>query len=94
MSIYNDDNDDSHYVNTYINNISIFEMSESINSNYNNIDNHIRTLWETVMVPYLENFNERQILDQLTTNDYNKFYEFMIKNNPVCQKIIDDYDNN
>ena len=90
--MYNDDNDDNIYESTYISNINTFEMADCINNNYNNIDKHIRILWDNVMVPYLENFNERQILDQLTTNDYNKFYEFMIKNNPICQKIIDDYD--
>jgi len=88
MAFY-DDNDNV-YENMN-NNVNNSEIVENVNNNYNNIDNHIRILWDTVIVPYLENFNERQILDQLTTNDYDKFYAFMIKNNPICQQIIEDF---
>jgi len=44
------------------------------------VNNYIRELWDNVVVPYLENYQERQILSCLTINDYNKFYEFMITN--------------
>lgn len=44
------------------------------------IDNSILLLWDNVIVPYLENIKERQILDKITINDYNSFYEYMINN--------------
>ena len=92
MGFYDDDNDCDNMHENINNNTNTTDINEAIHNNYNNIDKHIRILWYTVMVPYLENFNERQILDQLTTNDYDKFYAFMIKNNPICQQIIEDYD--
>ncbi len=88
MALYDDY--ENVYENMNMNNNN--EVIDDINDNYNNIDKHIRILWDTVIVPYLEDFNERQILDQLTTNDYDKFYIFMIKNNPICQQIIEDFD--
>ena len=51
------------------------------------MDEHIRNLWDEVIVPYLENYNERQILDQLTVNDYDKFYGYMTSNNEVYKHV-------
>lgn len=44
------------------------------------IDNSILLLWDSVIVPYLENIKDRQILDKITVNDYSSFYEYMINN--------------
>lgn len=40
-------------------------------------DNHIKYLWDTVMLPYIESI-DRQVLDKLTHRDYEKFYAWII----------------
>jgi hypothetical protein len=42
------------------------------------IEQHIRELWDNVIVPYLNNYRDRQILGNLTVNDYDKFYKWII----------------
>lgn len=59
-----------------------FNYRESCNNDIEMIDKHIRELWDNIMVPYLENYSERQILSRLTINDYDKFYDYMIN---VCK---------
>lgn len=85
MSFYEDE---QHYVNDtdYSNN----EPENDPINNFPKMEDYIRELWDIVMIPYLENYKERQILSRLTVNDYNKFYEFMMKNNDVCKQIIEE----
>lgn len=52
------------------------------------MEHNIRNLWDDVIVPYLENYNERQILDQLDINDYDKFYNYMTSNNEVYKHVL------
>lgn len=47
--------------------------------NFEVMDDHIKELWDKVMIPYLRNINHRQILDKLNEYDYDKFYRFMRK---------------
>lgn len=54
----------------------------------NNIEDHIYNLWTSVVEPYLENPN-RDILTDLTSEDYPKFYKFMINNSSAYQKLYD-----
>lgn len=51
------------------------------------MENDIRELWDNVMVPYMNNYNNN-ILSELTDRDYYKFYEFMIDNNEVYNEIF------
>lgn len=57
------------------------------------MENDIKGLWESVIVPYLNDFRYNDILNKLTENDYHKFYEYMINNNEnisyVCGRIND-----
>ena len=66
-----------------------YMIMEADNDQYNNnqlyddidvISNQIRELWDNIMVPYLENYPERQILSRLTINDYDKFFNLMMNN--------------
>ena len=60
--------------------IELEEMDKKLQEN-------IRSLWNNIMLPYIENINEKQILFQLTKMDYYKFHSFMINNNEICQYI-------
>jgi len=57
------------------------------------MENDIRGLWESVIVPYLNDYRCNDILNNLTVNDYHKFYEYMINNNEnfgfVCERIYE-----
>lgn len=57
------------------------------------MENDIRQLWDNVIVPYLNDYRYNDILKYLTTNDYHKFYEYMIDNNKnfnyVCKRIYE-----
>lgn len=63
---------------------------EEIEYKINKIEKEIKELWDNVMVPYLNNYN-RQILINLTENDYIKFYEFIIKNNSDIKSLYNRY---
>lgn len=81
---------DANYAEAIGCNQNFYDSSHNI-ENYNNMEKHIRYLWDAVIVPYLENYSERQILDYITVNDYSIFRDFMIKKNPICQQIFDEY---
>ena len=55
------------------------------------MEEDIKELWDNVIVSYLNNYRDRQILDKLTIYDYNKFYKWMLYNNNyyqyVCERI-------
>ena len=61
----------SHQENSYENETE-YENLEKINEKMNK---DIRCLWENVIVPYLRNDTEKQILNKLDEHDYIKFYE-------------------
>jgi len=46
------------------------------------LDDRIRQIWDDVMVPYVQTK-----LCELSTEDYNKFYSFMITENDLYQTI-------
>ena len=58
----------------------LFITQERMNSD-------IQSLWENIIVPYLENCTEKQILCGLGTNDYQKFHRYMIQNNEICSYV-------
>ena len=62
--------------------IKLSELEE-LQQLFDNMELHIRKLWDNVMVPYLENDSERQILFGLKSSDYNKFYDYMLLNNKI-----------
>lgn len=50
----------------------------------------IKSLWDNVIKPYLENYNEKQILIRLNGDaDYYKFYSFMMNNSKLCKYVRD-----
>ncbi|ARF11332.1 hypothetical protein Klosneuvirus_1_189 [Klosneuvirus KNV1] len=53
------------------------------------MENDIRGLWESVIVPYLNDYRYNDILNNLTVNDYHKFYEYMIDNNEMSSYIYE-----
>lgn len=92
----NSDELENYYNPNYMESIGTNQILHEDNhnlENYNNMEKHIRYLWNVVIVPYLENYNERQILDYITINDYSVFRDFMIKENPICQQIMAEYFN-
>lgn len=52
------------------------------------MDRHIQSLWKNVIVPYLENNCEKQILFNLKTSDCNKFYDYMSQNNEIMSYVL------
>lgn len=61
---------------------------EELQQTFDNMELHIRRLWDNVMVPYLENDVEKQILFGLTSNDYPKFYNYMLSNNEIFSYVV------
>lgn len=53
------------------------------------MEENIRELWDNVIVCYLDNYRDRQILNRLTINDYDKFYKWMLYNNNHYQYVCD-----
>jgi|AntRauTorckE6833_2_1112554.scaffolds.fasta_scaffold10682_5 hypothetical protein len=55
------------------------------------MEKDIRELWDNVIIPYRNDYNSNYLLDKLTNNDFDKFYEFMIYNNPTCIMLYENY---
>ena len=85
MSFYQ--NKTTHFNNQKINNNKSSELSELLIIQ-EKMELHIEKLWENVIVPYLENYTERQILFGLRTNEGDKFYKYMIQNNEICSYVV------
>ena len=51
------------------------------------IDADIEHLWFTVILPYITDISRQQILNNITSNDYHKFYKFMMQKNRMCRMI-------
>jgi hypothetical protein len=47
----------------------------------------LKKIWFNVIVPYINNGNQAQILNNLSENDFHKFYKFMIAKNNTCVTI-------
>ncbi len=50
------------------------------------IEKDIKKIWFEVIKPYKMNIEKAQILDKIDSEDYIKFYEFMIRNNRPYNK--------
>jgi hypothetical protein len=61
---------------------------EELKQTRDNMESHIRRLWDDVIVPYLENDGEKQILSGLTSNDYFKFHNYMLLNNEIFSYVV------
>jgi hypothetical protein len=48
---------------------------------------YVHMLWETCIIPYINNSNDAKVLIKLTENDFDKFYRFMLDNSPVVQYL-------
>jgi hypothetical protein len=64
-------------------------------------DEDIKKIWDNVIIPYLNNYNNdnskdkleyhnRGILQKISINDYSIFYNFMLKN-PLYEELIKKY---
>ena len=51
------------------------------------LQNDVKLLWENIIIPYIENINEKQILFKLKKEDFYKFLNFMAKNNEIFKYI-------
>lgn len=68
---------------------TIVDDIEDINNEINRIENiSIRRAWDSVMLPYLKNYNKRELFKTLTENDYDKFYKFFINNNELYAHYV------
>jgi len=52
------------------------------------IESDVEMLWKSVIVPYLRNDIERQILCGLHDGDYMIFYNYMMENNKMVLRIL------
>lgn len=66
-------------------NLEISELEDCIN----NMDGNIVSIWNHIIVPYLKNDSEKQILGKLTENDFDKFYSFMVNSNEIRKSNYD-----
>jgi metal-responsive CopG/Arc/MetJ family transcriptional regulator len=48
-----------------------------------NLDEHIKNMWKTIMVPYIEDWNNNHILDKLDVCDSTAFWRLFSEKNPV-----------
>jgi len=69
--------------------ISSYEELDELYKTRNKMEKHIRYLWDDVIVCYLNNYNNREIFNNLTINDYDKFYKWMLYNNNNYQYVCD-----
>lgn len=53
----------------------------------NKMNEDIRNLWDNVVVPYLRNDDQKQILGKLNEHEYIKFYKFMVENSDFCKYV-------
>lgn len=47
------------------------------------MENDIKLLWIDVLLPEISATGNKKILHNITENDYNKFYTYMINNSPA-----------
>lgn len=52
------------------------------------LNSHIRELWDNVLVPYIKDYENKEILNKISEDDYHIFYKFMIENNDICKYIL------
>jgi len=69
-------------------NIQKIEELEHLIKILDQIETHIKSLWECVIIPYLNNYNEREILCKLQNDDYYKFHNYMLKNNKLYVHVL------
>jgi len=69
------------------NNDKLSELEE-LRQTFGKMELHIRKLWDNVIVPYLENDCQKQILFSLNSNDYPKFYNYMLLNNEIFSYVV------
>jgi hypothetical protein len=62
-----------------------------LNIEFEKIDDYIHTIWDNVMLPYLENYDSNSILDNMNTCDYDKFYKYMLDNSPAIKHLLEKY---
>ncbi|QKF94027.1 hypothetical protein QKU48_gp0569 [Fadolivirus algeromassiliense] len=92
----NNDDSDEYITTTNKSQTKIKQTTESIEESelehlyetLNKMDRDIRSLWDNVMIPYINNYTTKQILTKLNENDYYKFHEYMVKNNDIYGYVL------
>ena len=56
----------------------LIQYMRTLHEDVNNFFIYVDSLWENVIVPYIENSNEQKILTKLTIHDKHKFIKFMV----------------
>jgi hypothetical protein len=87
MNRNNDDGDSSDSNDENHHNVRVNAMA-NINAELDRLNNDIYVLWRNVILPYISNLTNRNVLTKLSELDYDKFYKFMIEQNEVCKDIL------
>jgi len=53
-------------------------------------EDHIKRMWHNIIVPYLNDYSNREILYDIDENCSYKFHQFMIDNNKYLEQLIID----
>lgn len=53
-------------------------------------EEHIKKMWELIVVPYLNDYNNREILYNLNERDMYKFNKFVLDNNKYMEELVID----
>lgn len=69
--------DDFHMI--YIEPNEIYDLERAIEK----MENDMRELWDNVMMQYINNVEQKQILAQIRDGDFEKFRDYMFKNNEI-----------
>lgn len=64
------------------------EELEKLEHIFEGMERDIKSLWNNVMLPYINNYNNKQILTKLSSDDYDKFYNYMVNNNEMIQYVL------
>lgn len=67
------------------------EYTHSDENNLEKIEKDIKKLWDEIIKVYLKDINNKQILNKLSKYDYNKFFDFIIKESTSYNNIINNF---
>lgn len=51
----------------------------------NRFDEQVRQIWDNVLVKYIDDIYNKELLHKLTIYDYNSFHRFMLNNSNVSE---------
>lgn len=85
----NDDNDNTKSNNINNNDTNQYNELEILENILYQMDDQIRSLWDNILVPYINDYTHKEILTCLSDAQYYVFYDYMVKNNPSYQFVLD-----